>query len=339
MGVNDAPICTARRPDFRQAALVIRSTASAGIRPREQSRKCQMSSSKNWTEACPPSGRLELLNDCFGCGEIAAGALFVVRPSLQQSHEQARTNNGGRFSRYLHGRVLADSVALHWSGVYVRRFLCPRVVDWFLVPATPEPLISCGLAGSAEFREREVGQAWVTRQIGPGHIYPLEDALRVCFSSPVGRSSEIVQVHIAVDHYLAALEAAYPGRLKRWKSSTSDLMKHSRIFALPAPRCSPHERRENPDASRTWRSFSLPILSRNTSPPRRRRIPRRPADLAAAEGGGPRERAPCREISVETLAELGTSPFPLFPRVQADGDVTPAVCHAPADHARPTTHT
>ena len=56
------------------------------------------------------------------------------------------------FPQYLHGRVLADSVALHWSGVYVRRFLCPRVVDWFLVPATPEPLISCGLAGSAEFR-------------------------------------------------------------------------------------------------------------------------------------------------------------------------------------------
>jgi hypothetical protein len=24
---------------------------------------------------------------------------------------------------YLHGRVLADSAALHWSGLYVRRFL------------------------------------------------------------------------------------------------------------------------------------------------------------------------------------------------------------------------
>jgi hypothetical protein len=29
------------------------------------------------------------------------------------------------------------------------------VVDWFLVPATAEPLISCGIASSAEFRERE----------------------------------------------------------------------------------------------------------------------------------------------------------------------------------------
>ena len=118
------------------------------------------------------------------------------------------------FPRFLHGRLLADSVALHWSGLYVRRFLCHRVVDWFLVPATPEPLISCGLAGSAEFRERDVGQAWVTRQIGPGYIFVTRSKTpyEVCFSSPVGEELEIVQVHITVDQYLAALEAAYPGK-------------------------------------------------------------------------------------------------------------------------------
>jgi AraC family transcriptional regulator len=118
------------------------------------------------------------------------------------------------FPRYLHGRILADSVALHWSALYVRRFLCHRLVDWFLVPATPEPLISCGLAGSAEFREREVGEAWVTRQIGPGHIFVTRSKTpyEVCFSSPVGEELEIVQVHIAVDQFLAALEAAYPGK-------------------------------------------------------------------------------------------------------------------------------
>jgi hypothetical protein len=33
-----------------------------------------------------------------------------------------------------------------------RRYRFPRVVDCFLVTATPEPLISCGLAGSAQFR-------------------------------------------------------------------------------------------------------------------------------------------------------------------------------------------
>lgn len=61
------------------------------------------------------------------------------------------------YPQYLHGRVLGDSAALHWLGLYVRRFLCHRVVDGFLVLATAEPLISCGIAGSAEFREREIG--------------------------------------------------------------------------------------------------------------------------------------------------------------------------------------
>ena len=75
------------------------------------------------------------------------------------------------YPRYLHGRILADSAALQWSGLYVRRFLCHRVVDWFLVPATAEPLISCGVAGSAEFREREVGEPWVTRYIRRGDLF------------------------------------------------------------------------------------------------------------------------------------------------------------------------
>src|SRR5215213_11692692 len=75
------------------------------------------------------------------------------------------------FHRYSAGEVLADSGSLQWNGLDVRRYRLPRVVDRFLVPATPEPLISCGLAGSAEFREREVGEIWVTRQIGPGHIF------------------------------------------------------------------------------------------------------------------------------------------------------------------------
>jgi hypothetical protein len=51
------------------------------------------------------------------------------------------------------------------------------VVEWFLVPATAEPLISCGIAGSTEFRERQ--------------------------------ELEIVQVHVAVEPFLAALKAVY----------------------------------------------------------------------------------------------------------------------------------
>ena len=53
-------------------------------------------------------------------------------------------------------------------------------MDRFLVPATAEPLISCGIAGCAEFREREVGDKdWVTSYIGRGDPFrhPIEDAL------------------------------------------------------------------------------------------------------------------------------------------------------------------
>jgi AraC family transcriptional regulator len=96
----------------------------------------------------------------------------------------------------------------------VRRYRFPRVVDRFLVPATPEPLISCGLAGSAEFRERELGETWVTRQIGRGDIFVTRSKTpyEVRFSSPVGEELEIIQVHVAVDQFLAALEMVYPDK-------------------------------------------------------------------------------------------------------------------------------
>jgi len=59
------------------------------------------------------------------------------------------------FPRYSSGEVLADSASLQWPGLFVRRSRFPRAVDRFLVPATPEPLMSCVLAGSAEFQERK----------------------------------------------------------------------------------------------------------------------------------------------------------------------------------------
>ena len=101
----------------------------------------------------------------------------------------------------------------------MRRYRFPNVVDRFLVPATPEPLISCTIAGSAEFREREIGQAWLKRQIGPGYIFVTRSKTpyEVCHTSRVGEELEVVQVHIAVDRFLAALEAAYPARRKKWK--------------------------------------------------------------------------------------------------------------------------
>jgi hypothetical protein len=105
------------------------------------------------------------------------------------------------FPRYAAGEVPADSGALQWKGPFVRRYRFPRVVDRFLVPATPEPLISCGLAGSAEFREREIGEAWRTCQIGRGHIFVTRSRppYEVSHTSPVGEALEIVQIHICSD--------------------------------------------------------------------------------------------------------------------------------------------
>ena len=66
------------------------------------------------------------------------------------------------YPRHLKGQVVADSMALRWPGLFVRRYKFPRVVDRFLVPATPKPLIACQIKGSAVFKERDVGGIWLT---------------------------------------------------------------------------------------------------------------------------------------------------------------------------------
>jgi AraC family transcriptional regulator len=116
------------------------------------------------------------------------------------------------FARYAPGESIADSAALQWQGLFVRRYQFPRVVDRFLVPATPEPLISCSLAGSAEFEEREIGGAWLTRQIGRGDIFVTRSRTpyEVRHRSRPGEKLEIIQVHVAVDQFLGALKVVYP---------------------------------------------------------------------------------------------------------------------------------
>jgi AraC family transcriptional regulator len=115
------------------------------------------------------------------------------------------------YPRHLAGRVVADSAALHWPGLYVRRYRFPRVVDRYLVPATPEPLISCQLRGSAQFRERDVGQRWIVREIGQRDLFVTRSKTpyEVGFRSPAGEEMEIIQIHIAVDQFLAALEEVH----------------------------------------------------------------------------------------------------------------------------------
>jgi AraC family transcriptional regulator len=115
------------------------------------------------------------------------------------------------FPRYTVGEVVADSASLQWRGLFVRRYRFPRVVDRFLVPATPEALVTCQLAGSAEFRERDLGGAWITRQVQRGDIFVTRSKVpyETCWSSPAGQQLDVILIHIAVDQLRAALEAVY----------------------------------------------------------------------------------------------------------------------------------
>ena len=60
---------------------------------------------------------------------------------------------------------------------------------------------------SAQFREREGGEAWVTRQIERGHIIVTRSRTpyEVSHTSVAGEELEIAQEYIAVDLFLAAL--------------------------------------------------------------------------------------------------------------------------------------
>jgi AraC family transcriptional regulator len=159
------------------------------------------------------------------------------------------------FPRYLHGRVLADSAELQWSGLYARRFLCHRVVDWLLVPATAEPLIACALAGSAEFREREVGGMWVTQYIRRGDLFVTRSKTpyEVSTRSSVGEELESVHVHVAVEPFLAALKAVHAGNADEIEAVVdfAGAMRRSRTCATRAQQCFRCARWEAPGASPT----------------------------------------------------------------------------------------
>ncbi len=118
------------------------------------------------------------------------------------------------FPRYSKGDVVADSTLLHWPDLYVRRFRFPRVVDRFLVPATAEPLISCVIQGAGEFQEREMDGPWQTRHLQQGDIFITRAAApyEIRCKSPAGMELDFVVIHLPVEHYLAAVESAYPGR-------------------------------------------------------------------------------------------------------------------------------
>ena len=249
------------------------------------------------------------------------------------------------FPRYAAGEVLADNASLPWPGLYVRRYRFPRVVDRFLVPATPEPLISCGLAGSAEFRERELGETWVTRQIGRGDIFVTRSKTpyEVRHSSRVGEELEIIQVHVAVDHWLESLEAVYPG--KGDEVDVIDFFGRDEALACLCFACAKMlssgtlgKSKRVADLAQLIASFLAEKYTDRASekPDFRGGLPIR--QLRKVEDHVHENLA--EDISVEALAELGgLESLPLFPCVQAcDGDVAAPIRDARADHLRAAAH-
>jgi AraC family transcriptional regulator len=219
------------------------------------------------------------------------------------------------FPRYAAGEVLADSASLQWSGLLVRRYRCPRVADRYLVPATPEPLISCGLAGSAEFRERDVGGAWITRRISAGDLFVTRSKTpyEVRFASRPGEELEIVQVHVAVDQWLATLEAVYPGKAD--KVEVRDFFGRDEALRHLCCACAEMLATRTPGKSRRVADFSHLMGSFLAE-----KYTDATTETTDFRGGLPvrqlrtvedhvREKLD-EEISVETMAELaGLSPF------------------------------
>ena len=122
------------------------------------------------------------------------------------------------FPRYSNGEVLADSASLQWPGLFVRRSRFPRAVDRFLVPSTPEPLMSCVLAGSAEFRERDLGQAWVRRQLKRGDIFITRSKVpyELVGGRRPGKSSTTSLSTLPWIGFLRPWKRCIPARLARW---------------------------------------------------------------------------------------------------------------------------
>jgi len=72
-------------------------------------------------------------------------------------------------------------------------------------------LVTCQLNGSADFRERDVGKDWIVRQLRRGDSFVTRSRVpyEVSWRSPRGQELEVISIHIAMNPFLAALEAVY----------------------------------------------------------------------------------------------------------------------------------
>ncbi|HEY0790849.1 MAG TPA: aldo/keto reductase [Chthoniobacterales bacterium] len=80
------------------------------------------------------------------------------------------------------------------------------------MPATAEPLISCVLKGSAEFQEREIGGAWLTRHLERRDIFITRSKTpyEIRCQSPAGEEPDFIIIHLTV---IAANKRATPAQI------------------------------------------------------------------------------------------------------------------------------
>jgi AraC family transcriptional regulator len=79
---------------------------------------------------------------------------------------------------------------------------------------TAEPLIACTVAGSAEFEEREAGDAWLRYSVRRGDLFVTRSKTpyELRWNSPSGAELEVLHIHLSVDQLTTALEAIYGDR-------------------------------------------------------------------------------------------------------------------------------
>src|SRR5258708_29473310 len=72
-------------------------------------------------------------------------------------------------------------------------------------------MMTCEFNGSAEFQERDIDGAWVTRRVRRGDIFVTgsKTPYELRWRSPLGAEMDVIHIHLGVDQCLAAFEIVY----------------------------------------------------------------------------------------------------------------------------------
>ena len=160
-----------------------------------------------------------------------------------------------------------------------------------------------------------MGGAWVTRQIRAGDLFVTRSKTpyEVRFSSRPGEELEIIQVHVAVDQWLASLEKVYPGQAD--KVEVTDFFGRDEVLAHTCFACAAMLSARSPGNSRRVADLSQLVASVLAE-----KYTDATAEKTDFRGGLPIRQLRMvedhvmehldEEISVQMLAELvGLSPF------------------------------